>query len=96
MDSVGDELPKPPPHSHRTGWLGVREAPGAPGTCISQTPVHQANCVQSGGGDLATREGIRHGFLAGTDPGPGLDLVGGKGRSDMCPPLVPPGLPGVL
>lgn len=40
------------------------------------------------GGDLATREGIRHGFLAGTDPDPSLDLVGGK-SGQTCVLLLP-------
>lgn len=46
-----------------------------PDTCISQIPVHQVNCIQGRVGELATSEGIRHGFQAERDPGPILDLL---------------------
>lgn len=59
------------------GGQGCRRrlGPWVSGTCVSQPLVHQANCVQRGGRGRAPGEGMRHGFQAGTDPGPDPDLL---------------------
>lgn len=71
----GLELLLPAHPEQRLRGQGVAKAgdAGAADTCISQTLVHQANCVQSTGGHLAAGEGIRHGF------GAQVQICGGQG-----------------